>query len=605
MPDNSQTPKFYLLFSVAGVVAGIAVCVLGQQLNGKIYEFSGVAAPHFQDAFGQISFSMLVLGGLIFSASVMSVFLSLGAKGSGDKKAALHADLLRVLRDCGFENEADPLQSLQTAINQLRLDLVESRKRERSIVEKAVDVICVLDLHAKFLTVSRACQHAWGYSPQELENHPLSDILVGENSTNILNSILGSANSIDKIIFECKLKKKDGRLIDVLWTAHWSASDGGLFCIVHDITERKYAEKLLKSSESRLRKTLESLPVGVLMVDRHGIIEFANTEAARMVFRSPKELVGSAMATHITSGERRIGEELQDQMTDSILMRVMATATRKDGSTFPVDLSESFIELADEQKTIAVFIDKTAEQELERVKREFVAWVTHEIRTPISSVYGILALMESGALGEMTEKGKRLAGSVKVTCKRVISLITDLLDLEKMQAGKFALECKQVSVRYAMESAFDNVVSLSSERNITIDLPHTELCCWADVDRLVQVMINLMSNAIKYSPDASTITLGIEELENSMLKILVTDRGRGIPDDKLKKVFSQFEQVELADAKKKGGTGLGLAICQAIVAEHGGEIGVVSKLGEGSCFWFTIPMNPKDQPAVPEPTTTT
>jgi PAS domain S-box-containing protein len=590
MAAKPQASKLSIFLSAAGLFAGIAVCLVGRYLNGKLYELSGTVTPHFQDVFGQISFFMLALGASIAAGSALLLFAGCTG-GFAGKQADFEDELARVLRDSGIEIGSDPLQSLQTAVGQLRLDLVESKKRERAIVEKAVDVICVLDIQAKFLTVSRACQNAWGYSPQELEKSSLTDILVSGNSTNILNSILGSANSIDKIIFECKLKRKDGRVLDVLWTAHWSASDGGLFCIVHDISERKYAEQLLKNSENRLRRTLERLPVGVLIVDRQGTIEFTNAEAARMLFRSVRELAGQPIKGSFTAWQRRNTDEadLAPDAQEPLLKRSMALAVRKDGTQFPVDVSESTFVLAEEQKTIVVFLDKTAEQELERVKREFMAMVTHEIRTPISSVYGILALLEAGALGEMTEKGRSLASSVRVTCKRVIGLISDLLDLEKIQAGKFTLDRKQVSVRYVMETSYDNIASLAEARNITIDLPQTELCCFADEDRLVQVIVNLISNAIKYSADGSSIKLTIEEATDNYLKFSVIDRGRGIPEDKLKKVFSQFEQVELDDAKKKGGTGLGLAICQAIVAEHGGEIGVESKLGQGSCFWFTMP----------------
>lgn len=580
------------MLSGAGLLAGLSVCVLSRSLNSKLYLFSGSLTAHFQESFGQISFCLLVLGGLISAGSAVLLFSGLAGQGKKANGGAL-VDLTRVLRECGIENVTDPLQSVRTSINQLRLELAEGKKRERAIIQKAVDVICVLDIQARFLTVSQACRNAWGYDPHELESRPLADLLVTENSSNILNSIFGSANSIDKIIFESKLKRKDGRLLDVVWTAHWSASDGGLFCIVHDISERKYAERMLKSSENRLRRTLEGLPVGVLMVDAGGRIEFANAEAARLVFRSNRELIGSSMDTLLIPADREAQAQMDALETPgSDTRRMMATARRKDGSSFPVDLSKSTIEISDEQKTIAVFLDKTAEQELERVKREFIAMVTHEIRTPISSVYGILALLEAGALGELTEKGRRLTGSVKITCKRIIGLINDLLDLEKIHAGKFKLEPKTVPVRHAMEIAYENVISLASERNITIELPDSELSCWADEDRLVQVLVNLISNSVKYSPDGSSIRLLIDSAENGFVKISVIDKGRGIPEDKLKKIFSQFEQVEIADAKKKGGTGLGLPICQAIVTEHGGTIGVESKLGEGACFWFTMPVDP-------------
>jgi PAS domain S-box-containing protein len=583
--NKPDPPQFSLLLSAAGIVAGFVVLMLGQQLNGKIYEFASAQGPHFQETFGHISTTLLAVGGLVLAGSLANLVLVIRA---GSPKST--GQITEVLNDCGIEHASNPAQSVKTFISQLKLDLIEAKKRERAIIEKAVDVICVLDINAKFLTVSKACQNAWGYSASELEGRSLKDLLAGENNANILNSILGSANSIDKIIFECKLKRKDERVLDVVWTAHWSASDGGLFCIVHDISERKYAERLLKNSETRLRRTLRNLPVGVLMVDSKGTIEFVNTEAGRMLARSPRELTGVSIDSYFAPSEKR-NVETGEVAGDSPMKRGTTTATRGDGSTFPVEVSESVIEVADEQKTIVVFLDKTAEQELERVKREFVAMITHEIRTPISSVYGILALLEEGALGEMTAKGKKLTGSVKVTCKRIISLINDLLDLEKIQAGKFTLERKQVSVRFAMDTSLDNVISLAGERNITIDLPQTELCCYADEDRLVQVIVNLISNAIKYSDDNSTIKLGIEDSDGGFLRFSVLDRGRGIPEDKIGKIFDQFEQVELADATKKGGTGLGLAICHAIVKEHGGDIGVISKPNEGSCFWFTMPVN--------------
>jgi len=588
MPQRKEVQK---LLALLGIAAGIAVCFLAVQINYKAALLTGSASGHFQSVFAQISLSLIFLGVMVSCGSLFLVFRR------ADKPEPANVspdDIAGALRNFGIESGSDPMQSLNTSIGALKLELVESKKRERAIIEKAVDVICVIDIEARFITVSRASMNAWGYAPQELERRPLTDILSTDSSDQILNSILGSANSIDKIIFECRIKRKDGRLLDVVWTAHWSASDGGLFCIVHDISERKIAEQLLKDSESRLRRMLQELPVGVLLVKKDGSIESSNAEAERMLGFDAAELAGSALRKHIT-----LGEKPADAVTEAQHRRLQGTATRKDSSVFPVDISEGIVELGEEDKSIVVFIDKTAEKELERVKREFVAMVTHEIRTPISSVYGILELIETGAVGELSKKGIELTRAVKVTCKRVIGLINDLLDLEKIQSGKFSLDCKQVSLRYAMETSADNVAALTAERKLTLNLPQTDLLCWADEDRLVQVMVNLISNAIKNSPENSTIALEIEDRSNGFLKISVVDKGRGIPEDKLGMIFDKFEQVEYSDAKKKGGTGLGLSICQGIVAEHGGEIGVESKLGEGSRFWFTIPASEEAESSGP------
>lgn len=578
---------------------GAGTFFVAQQLNSRTSEYAeylGRRQDQFQDSMSRLSMPLLILGSLTVLGSGTLLLLSLKPGKEED------SDAIKALMDtCGIQRDVgEPLKKLQNAIGSMRLELMEAKKRERSIIERAVDVICIVDIDSKFLSVSKAAQNAWGYAPSELEGRLLTDLLVSENTNNILNSILGSAKSIDKIVFECQLRRKDSSLIDVIWTAHWSASDGGLFCIVHDITERKRAEQLLADSELRLRRTLESLPVGVLIIEQDGKIEFSNGAACKMFGSSSSELQRFSLESKIavteaigltgaSSSEVSAVEQNQpatDAQND--VLRAKGVATRDDGTNFPVELSECSIKFGSEEKKIAVFIDKTAEHQLEQVKREFMAMVTHEVRTPISSVYGIVALLEAGALGQLTDKGVELTRGVKATCKRVLRLVGDLLDIEKIQAGKFELAQKDVSLRYALETSFDNVKSLAMEKKIEIELPQTELCCWADEDRLVQVIVNLLGNAIKYSPENSKIDVRVEDL-GEQLKVFVRDQGRGIPEDKLGKIFGRYEQVDLADSKKMGGSGLGLAISKAIILEHKGDIGVESKFGDGSTFWFKVP----------------
>ena len=479
------------------------------------------------------------------------------------------------------------------SIGRLRLDLNEAKNRERAVIEKAVDVICIIDINSKFVTVSKACKHAWGYEPAELEKSPLADILVSENADSILGSILGSANSIDKIVFECQLRRKNGEVIDVVWTGHWSASDGGLFCIVHDITERKRAEKLVKNNEIRLQLTLEGLPAGVLISQSGGKIEFANSEASRLLGFGSGELEALQMEKAIANRQFANNEELSPQSAYAAA-RVKATGRRKDGSEFPVEISESKIDLAGEQKSIAVFLDKTAEEEL--LKREFKAMITHDLKTPLTAIHGIIALLEEGMLGDLNNQGREMIGRMRVTCKRLLRLINDLLDLEKIDSGKFGLECKSVNAHKLVDHSLENVRGLAEERKIEFQLSVNDVNCWGDEDRLVQVLVNLLSNAIKYSPDESKIeiTASLEDDDSQYVRFSIADHGRGIPADKIEKVFGKFEQVEIADSKLRGGTGLGLAICKAIVKEHDGNIGVTSVMGgaagtNGSTFWFSIP----------------
>lgn len=587
-----------VILAAASTIIGVTTVLLSQQLSEKIIENSprkSSAARHFQQVFGRYSSLFLVIGlcqgGVGIGLLVVSFKLGKSGGGMGEGRVNELLSLFPALpsssADLSSAKAVDPFSQLKETINKVNIELMEARKRERAVIERAVDVICIIDIQSKFVNVSKACKNAWGYEPQELEKQSLFDYLISDKADDILGSILGSANSIDKIVFECKLRKKNGDLMDVVWTGHWSASDSGLFCIVHDITERKKAEEFVKQSEERLRLTLEGLPAGVF-VEREGVIEFANSEAARLFACSFDQLIGKKVSEVIS--ERKPFERNEPSPKNAAeSSRVLGLAIRRDSSTFPVEISENRVELAGASRTISVFLDKTAQEELERMKSDFIAMLTHDLKTPLTSIHGILALLEEGVLGQLTDNGREMTKRVRRTCKRLLRLINDMLDLEKINLGKFGLELTDVLGSAVIEHSIETVKNLADERKIDLTVSSSDGTCWADEDRLVQVMVNLLSNAIKYSPDSSEIVVESHEEEPGYLNFSITDKGRGIPEDKVSKVFDKFEQVEVADSKTRGGTGLGLAICQAIVQEHGGKIGVKSKFGEGSTFWFSIP----------------
>jgi signal transduction histidine kinase len=175
-----------------------------------------------------------------------------------------------------------------------------------------------------------------------------------------------------------------------------------------------------------------------------------------------------------------------------------------------------------------------------------------------------------------------------------MSLINDLLDLEKLESGTILISFAPCDLAAIFADSFNAVKVFAQERSVTVRMPERcQVECTADANRIVQVLVNLISNAVKFSPPDSTVSVEFEEMEK-WLKIKVIDQGRGIPPRFREAIFERFQQVEAADAQKKGGTGLGLAICKAIVEQHGGTIGVDSVEGEGSTFWFTLPYESDD-----------
>lgn len=236
-----------------------------------------------------------------------------------------------------------------------------------------------------------------------------------------------------------------------------------------------------------------------------------------------------------------------------------------------------------------VFHDMAARlHEVDQMKKEFVGIISHELRTPLTSLQALLTVLEAGVLGELSEKTRKRIRGAEADVDRLIRLINELLDIEKMESGKLDMIFSECVLDEILDRSINSVRAFADQKEITITAEKTDEYFVADADRIVQVIINILSNAIKFSPAASTITISanptIERIE-----VRITDQGRGIPAEELASVFDRFKQVELDDERTKGGSGLGLAICKAVIEQHGGKIGVQSDEGKGSTFWFTIP----------------
>jgi signal transduction histidine kinase len=228
-------------------------------------------------------------------------------------------------------------------------------------------------------------------------------------------------------------------------------------------------------------------------------------------------------------------------------------------------------------------------KEVERMKKEFVAMVSHDLRTPLTSIQALLTLLETGVLVELPDKARNRIEGGQSEITRLISLVNELLDIERMEGGKLDLEFNLAPLSKIIARSVQSVNSLSESRRIGISYPETDEQLYVDEDRIVQVIVNILSNAIKFSPDDSRISITMSGDKDKVL-IKITDQGRGIPLEHRASIFNRFQQVELGDNRR--GTGLGLAICKTIIEQHGGTIGVESAMGRGSTFWFTLPRNP-------------
>ncbi len=242
----------------------------------------------------------------------------------------------------------------------------------------------------------------------------------------------------------------------------------------------------------------------------------------------------------------------------------------------------------DKQSYFCVAHDVTEAKRIERMKQEFVAMISHDLRSPLASIQAFHECLDRGVYGALSRDGAQSLHSVDASITRLLNLIGDLLDVEKLEAGVMTLNISPIELATVFEQSLFSVDELANKKKIEIRSNCPDVSINADGSRLIQVLVNLLSNAIKFSSSGTTIELSAK-VDGEQVLFEVADHGRGIPADKIETVFDRFTQVEAGDSKNRQGSGLGLAICKAIVTQHHGTIGVRSNVGEGSTFWFGLP----------------
>jgi signal transduction histidine kinase len=242
-----------------------------------------------------------------------------------------------------------------------------------------------------------------------------------------------------------------------------------------------------------------------------------------------------------------------------------------------------------ETKNTSTVLEQTVWQlkEVERLKNGFLSTASHELRTPLTSIRGSLGLLASGAVGALSEEAVEVVAIAERNAVRLMALINDILDLDRLETGTIELRFEDVPVESILRRTMESLPAFEHQHGITIEMAEASATLWADADRIVQVVVNLLSNAVKFSPPRAPVTVGVG-LRDNWVEFRITDRGRGVPVADRSAIFERFRQVETSDAREKGGTGLGLAICKSIIEQHGGTIGVESQEGSGSTFWFRV-----------------
>lgn len=418
------------------------------------------------------------------------------------------------------------------------------------------------------------------------------DIWIDLNDRNRLMAELQRTKSVRD--FETQFRSKNGQIFDVLLSSQWLEIEGQdrVLSIARDITERKRSEAALKASEERFFKAFHASPNMIAIIGRKDGRLYDINENWLAVFRFERdEIVGTTNFDEAYWTDRSRREEFYRLIAAGKVVRNFEIRMfTMGGEIRDYEFAVEGIEIDGEAYAIVVGDDITERKRVERLKSEFVSTVSHELRTPLTSINGSLGLLIGGVAGSLTDESRHLLEIAKSNSDRLIRLINDILDVEKIEAGRMTFELRPVELLPIVKSALSANGPYGERHDVkfvlTEDLPGARVN--VDTNRLDQVFGNLLSNAAKFSPKGSVVEIAMSR-HNGVIRTAISDQGPGIPPEFQERIFEKFTQVDTSDARGAPGSGLGLSIARAIAEEMNGSIALTSTAGRGCTFYLDLP----------------
>lgn len=495
-------------------------------------------------------------------------------------------------------------------------ELMKSEVRAEGVLNTVLDGIITIDGRGIIQTFNPAAERLFGYAAQEVIGQNVKILMPEPYHSEHDGYLEHYAETHEARIIgigrEVTGKRRDGSTFPMELAVNEleKGSGKGYVGIVHDITERKQAESELRAVTAMRKAILDSANFSIIATNPEGLITVFNEGAQRMLGYTADEVVGklSPAVLHVPDEIAARAKALSDELGTTIEPGFEAfvvktrdgmpdenewTYVRKDGSTYPVLLSVTA--LFDAAGVIYGYLgigyDITERKRMELMKREFISTVSHELRTPLTSIRGALGLVAGGATGALPDKAKDLISIASTNCDRLVRLINDILDMEKIESGKMVFDMRPLDLPALVNEAIaaNQAYAAQHQTAIVVDGELPGLRVVGDRDRLIQVMTNLLSNAAKFTSPGGSVHVSLEQ-QGAYARIAVRDEGPGIAEEFQSRLFQKFSQADASNTRKKGGTGLGLSITRAIVEHISGRISYQTEKNKGTTFFVDLPL---------------
>ena len=487
---------------------------------------------------------------------------------------------------------------------EMEMALHSSETRYREVVENSLGFVFTCSVEGRLTSLNAFTAETLGYRSEALTGRFVSELLDA-NGLAAFQDCLRTLETQEEWQGALTLRRSDGVYRRIACRSRRMELPGERpFIIVHgtDVTEQHEAEQALHVATRQRELILEAVGDGIYGIDLEGRLTFINVAGAHALGYSPEQLTGRDLHEVIhhshadgTPYSKATSPILQAlRRSESIRMRD-EVFWRHDGSSFPVEYSANpLLEDGQTSGMVVAFQDVSERRRLEHMKDEFISTVSHELRTPLTSLRASLGLIFAGALDKRPEKQQQMLKIAISNSDRLIRLVNDILDFERVEKGALPLDRQPVEAIDLLRRAADVSESSASKVRINVRVDAGPAKVLADEERILQVLNELVANAIKFSPPETAIRLSARPITGSAdtspeVAFTVEDQGRGIAPEKLERIFDRFQQGDASDSRALGGTGLGLALCRSIIEQHGGRIWAESIPGKGSRFHFTLP----------------
>jgi PAS domain S-box-containing protein len=478
--------------------------------------------------------------------------------------------------------------------------LSDSEAMGRAITESMAEGVVTATQDGVIVNANRAARHLFGYGREDLVGRQVVTLLPTRYQmgfTAFYGALAGRPRGFRESDTQVRGMRRDGTEFPVD-VSFGDVDVGGrrLFtAIIRDITESRRISQALRDSEAQLRQLTDAVPELIAYVDKNQRFQFHNKAYEEAFGLAREQIHGKTMLevmgpAFYAQVRRHVLEALAGCPVRYEREQVTASGARRE---YTMNYFPRHGEGDERDKVIGFFAlgnDITELKRIDRMKTEFVSTVSHELRTPLTSIRGSLGLVWGGVTGELPEKAKGLIGIAKNNCERLIRLINNILDSEKIESGKMRFEMQPVELAPLMEQALVANEGFAAQHSVkqVLNAPAETLRVNVDSDRLIQVVTNLLSNAIKFSPREGQVRVVVRR-DSGRVRVEISDKGPGITEEFRKRIFQKFSQADSSDTRQSGGTGLGLNISRAILESMGGSIGFTTEINVGTTFFFELP----------------